>query len=120
MALLLIVATAVPALVRMTCLSGGHTELSFGQGEDCCPEQDQQDAATLSPNCCEFDGAIPPRSEFNVAYTLTLEVPVLSVLLSVGDRVVYPIPLASKRIPSPHPPPLGVLERLSQVRSFLI
>ena len=45
-ALLLLASSAMPALVKMSCLSGGHVVLSLGQADDCCPEEGDHHAGS--------------------------------------------------------------------------
>lgn len=120
-ALLLLVGTAAPALVRMSCLSGGHTVLSIGQADDCCPEEERSpEGAQFQGVCCEFDRTAPNRTAFNVEVGPSF---VAGITHPVFARIDAASPL---HVPScgyglsTRPPPLLTGERLSQVGSFLI
>jgi hypothetical protein len=58
-ALLLVSATAVPALARMTCLNSGHSELWLGNTGGCCPQGEHEESATVQATCCEVVKAQP-------------------------------------------------------------
>lgn len=118
--MLLLFTTATPALVRMTCLSGGHSVLSVGQAEDCCPEQEHGPGATFAAACCDSDAAKPVDHLFesNVpgsqALTAILPTAITHLLHAPSYTDAHRLPVRSR------PPPLLVLERLSLERSFLI
>lgn len=119
-ALLLLTSSAMPAVVRMTCVNGGHTVLSIGHAEDCCPDRDQQEGASIQAICCEFQEAATQRAEFNAEHQVAFQLPVV-LLYSSGASNSHVVDL---RTPtdrgSERPPPLDVLERLSQFCSFRI
>ena len=119
-ALVLLASTAMPALGRMTCASSGHTVLSIGQAKDCCPGEDRQEGSTIRAICCEFQQAAPQRAEFNAEHPIFLPLPVfpfhpVRAAIACDARVLVSSQLGSRR-----PPPLVVLERLSQLSSFRI
>ena len=119
-AVLLLASSAMPALVRMTCVSGGHTVLSIGQAEDCCPDSDQQEGASFQAICCEFQEAAPQRAEFSAEHQVAFQLPVaLLHSFGVSDSHVADLRTPTDR-GSERPPPLYVLERLSQLCSFRI
>ncbi len=55
--LLLLFATSGMALSRMTCLMSGHSVVSFGILEDCCPEPEPSEGPAVAPVCCVFGQA---------------------------------------------------------------
>lgn len=77
--LLLMAATASPALARMTCVMSGNTVLGWGQVDDCLPEQDGSQA-TISATCCVFDSARPQRTDFTTVEDVCLPVPMAMVM----------------------------------------
>lgn len=87
--LLLMAATASPALARMTCVISGNTVLSWGQLDDCCPSADDAQA-TISATCCQVDLAKPQRADFTPAGPITLPVPAMAVM---PWPVLVPMPL---------------------------
>lgn len=54
---LLLFATSGMALSRMTCLISGHSIVGLGMLEDCCPEPEPAEGATIAPVCCVFGQA---------------------------------------------------------------
>lgn len=87
---LLMAATASPALARMTCVMSGNTVLGWGQLEDCCPEQDGSQAA-ISATCCQFDMARPLNADFTVVEDVTLPLPVAVVVVPWPALVSGPL-----------------------------
>ncbi len=120
-AVLVLLATAAPALVRMNCLSGGHTVLSIGQADDCCPQEDHQgDGPQLRARCCEMERTAPVHAAFtleNSHSTLSVVTPAPSEHLDLVPRRAIPVPGYGF---VPRPPPLLTGQRLSRVRSLLI
>lgn len=121
-AVLLLLATAAPALVRMSCLNGGHTVLSIGQADDCCPEEDHQgDGPQLRARCCEMELTAPVHAAFtmeNGHSTLAVVTPPApAVHLDFVPRPAIPAPGYGF---VPRPPPLLTGRRLSQFGSLLI
>ncbi|MBX2979717.1 MAG: hypothetical protein KF905_10515 [Flavobacteriales bacterium] len=51
---LLLFATSGLMLSRMTCLMSGRSVVAIGMVEDCCPEQEQPEGASLAPVCCVY------------------------------------------------------------------
>lgn len=120
-ALLLLLGTAVPALVRMSCLSGGHTVLSIGQADDCCPEEEQApEGDRFQAVCCEFDRTGPNHSAFNVesgpSVVAAIAFPVFAHINAASPLHVPPGGYGLNT----RPPPLLTGLRLSQVGCFLI
>jgi hypothetical protein len=120
-AILLLVGTAAPALVRMDCLSSGHTVVSIGQAEDCCPpDQDHQKGPQIHAICCEFQRTVPERMAFHVETAPSA----VAAFERASEPRTDPAPCLLDATKSyglmAHPPPLLTAERLSQVGSFLI
>lgn len=92
--LLLMAATASPALARMTCVMSGNTVLGWGQLDDCCPEQDDAQA-TISATCCVFDSARPLNADFTAVEDLVRPLP---VAIAMPWPVVLPLPLHAARV----------------------
>lgn len=120
-ALLLLLCTAAPALVRMNCLSSGHSVVSIGQAEDCCPpDQDHPKGAQIQAVCCEFQCTAPERTAFHVETAPSI--------VSAFERAPEPgtgftpglLDTQKGYRLIAQPPPLLIAERLSQLGSFLI
>ncbi|MCO6482779.1 MAG: hypothetical protein J5I62_08295 [Flavobacteriales bacterium] len=86
---LLMVATASPALASMTCLMSGNTVLGWGQVEDCNPGKDDG-RATVAATCCQFDMARPQHADFTTVKDMVLPLP---VAIAVPWPVLLPAPL---------------------------
>lgn len=114
---LMLFATSGATLSRMTCLMGGHTVLSFGLADDCCPEPESGSHAVLKATCCEFSEAKGATVTFIANNTLAL-VPVLMAL----DAVPVTIGLEEGSMPfawlDSRPPPLSRPERLASIGSL--
>jgi hypothetical protein len=54
---LLLFATSGLMLSRMTCLMSGRSVLAFGTLEDCCPDPEKPEGASIAPVCCVFGQA---------------------------------------------------------------
>jgi len=120
-ALLLLMGTAAPALVRMSCLSGGHTVLSFGQADDCCPEEEQApEGAQFHAVCCDVERTAPNHDAFNVESGPSVAAAIAyPVFARIDAFSPLHVPLRGYGL-STRPPPLLIGERLSQVGCFLI
>ena len=120
-AVLLLLTTAAPALVRMSCLSGGHSVLSIGQADDCCPQEDHHgDGPQLRARCCEMERTAPVHAAFtmeNGHSTLAVVTPAPAVHIDLVPRSAILVPGYAF---VPRPPPLLAAQRLSRVGSFLI
>ncbi len=88
--LLLLLGTAAPALARMTCVMGGHTELSVGQPEDCCPTDHAHPTDELKATCCEVLQAQPQRDDFVAGTHVAVPVP---TAVPMAWPVQVPLPL---------------------------
>jgi hypothetical protein len=77
---LLLFATSGLMLSRMTCLMSGRSVVAFGMLEDCCPDPEQNQDASVAPVCCVFGHASAEVEPFIPAVvTDQLVVPVCSV-----------------------------------------
>ncbi len=117
--LVLLMGTAAPALARMTCVVGGHTVLSVGQVEDCCPDEVAH-TSTVSATCCEMWEARPQRSDFVPAVNAMVPLPVAML----QTRPLFaPMALAPQATTDAHisrPPPLPRAQRLASTGVFII
>ena len=120
-ALLLLLGTAAPALVRMNCLSSGRSVVSIGQADDCCPpDAEHPKGAQIQAVCCEFQRPAPERTAFHVESAP-------SIVAAFERSPDKGIGFAPSLLDAPkgsglmaHPPPLPTAERLSNLGSFLI
>ena len=115
--LLLLLGTAAPAMVRMTCVMGGHSELQVGQPADCCPTDHQHASDELKPICCEMLQARPQRADFVPGSHPALS-PTVPVALTWP--VIVPLPLThvvADARPS-NLPPLPLLRMLACTGAF--
>lgn len=119
--LLLLMGTAMPALVRMHCLSGGHTVLSLGQADDCCPEDEEENRGPVfRAMCCEFERTAPERTDFTMGSGPSSPIATAAV---PGVVIEFPAAISTDlagSAVSSRPPPLLLAERLSQVGSYLL
>ncbi|WKZ65229.1 MAG: hypothetical protein QY325_10700 [Flavobacteriales bacterium] len=119
MAALLLLGTSGVALSRMTCLMGGHSVVSVGMADDCCPEQDGTGGMALSADCCAYTQAGGDRPD-----ALQSQMPELALPVEVSDAVaVVPLPLTVNRpwkwLDS-RPPPHDAPGRLARLRVRLV
>lgn len=117
MALLLLLATSGVTVSRMSCLISGHSELSLGLADDCCPEE-EHGGSSVEATCCDFDQAGTDRIDVLPGSQLEF------ISLPVIEAVSQPDARISAHL-APHwlesrPPLLSGLERLTLVRRFLI
>lgn len=117
MALLLLLATSGVTVSRMSCLISGHSELSLGIVEDCCPEQEHE-GTSVEATCCDLDQAgtervelLPSSEQALIALPAT---EVVSLVRAFGPECSAPRWLDSR------PPPMRGDERLALVSRFLI
>ncbi|MFZ1691830.1 MAG: hypothetical protein WAT74_01425 [Flavobacteriales bacterium] len=118
LAMLLLLATSGLTVSRMSCLISGHSVLSLGLAEDCCPEEEHGDGATITATCCELLQAGAERLELLPSTTFDL------IALPVTDAAPTLAAVALERHPlrwlDSRPPPLIGKDRLAQMRRFLI
>src|SRR5688572_7357890 len=104
---LMLFATSGATLSRMTCFAGGHSVLSFGAADDCCPEEGN--GAGLKAACCELSQAKAGTIAFVPHDALALA-PVLMAL----DAALVTIVLERSRLNATwlesRPPPLRAPE----------
>lgn len=118
--LLLLLGTAAPALARMTCVMGGHTELSVGQPEDCCPTDHTHPTDELKATCCEVLQAQPQRDDFVAATHVAVPSPPV-VLMAWPVQVPFPLVHAMQAEEfSIGPPPAPLLRVLASTGVFRI
>ncbi|MBK8613383.1 MAG: hypothetical protein IPN85_07790 [Flavobacteriales bacterium] len=114
---LFLVGTALPAVSRMTCLMSGHSELSVGQAEECCPDEAPTTGSSVKPVCCEVLTAKPTSQPFRAQWPVLLPISAVHALVFVEVP-----PPCIFRTPSVRmhrwPPPLG--DRLAAIGVLLI
>lgn len=114
---LFLVGTALPAVSRMTCLMSGHSELSFGQAQECCPDETPTTGSTVKPVCCEVLTAKPTSQPFRAQWPVLLPVVAIHAVVSVDlapQSASRPLAVRMDR----WPPPLG--DRLAAIGVLLI
>lgn len=114
---LMLFATSGATLSRMTCFSEGHSVLSFGAADDCCP--DEASGPGLKAVCCELSQARAGIIAF-VPHDMLALAPVLMALDAVPVMVVLEIVSTGTSWLESRPPPLLAPERLASISSFLI
>ena len=106
---LLLFATSGAMVTRMTCLIGGHTELTIGLAEECCPHQEHAGAA-IGPQCCDIGQTDQLGSSFIGQAHLDL----LGLFIALGSAPIItfttpePAPIAWLQS---RPPPVDFGER---------
>lgn len=116
---LLLFATSGLSLSRMTCLMGGHSVLSIGQGDDCCPAEENGTGATVEATCCAFTEAA--LHEVQLLPTLANGIDLLLMALDAAPMVqAGPVPAVPVRWLESRPPPIAVMERLRTLRILLV
>lgn len=78
---LFLLGTATPAVSRMTCLQSGHSELSVGYAEECCPDKAPAQGATVKPVCCEVLTAKPEKHPFAAHGNVEVPAPALDAFV---------------------------------------
>ena len=118
-ACLLLFATSGLSLSRMTCLMGGQSVLSVGQGSDCCPREEHDANATIQATCCAITQIVADHAQLLQSTTLDLD-----VILIALDAAPMMVALAPVQVPlrwlDSRPPPLAVPDRLASLRVLLI
>lgn len=117
--LLLLFATSSMALSRMTCLMSGHSVVAFGMLEDCCPEPEPTEGATLAPVCCVFGQAALDVEPFMPGSALEF-MPLIAIDLRASDTQVVTLAGLSTERSFGLAPPLVVMRRLALHSTFLI
>lgn len=118
LAMLLLLVTSGLTVSRMSCLISGHSVLSLGLADDCCPEEEHGDGTMIGATCCELVQATADRVELLPSATFDL------VALPVTDTAPTWDAVAFERQPlrwlDSRPPPLLGLKRLALIGVFLI
>lgn len=116
---LFLAGTAVPAVSRMDCLMSGHSTVSVGFADDCCPGEGEEQGATVKAVCCEITTAEPGKQPFaNQQHVLVPDQPAMAPVLGVQMPAVV-LHRAGVHL-SRRPPPPALAERLAVVGCFLI
>ena len=116
---LLLFATSSMTLSRMTCLMGGHSVLSFGPADECCPEEEKPEGATLKAICCTFTEAQLDRTTVIPAQGMDL----VDLLAEVdgAPSVILAVPVMEPvRWWDGKPPPRTLPDRLADLQVLLI
>jgi len=117
--LLFLLGSAAPAVSRMDCLVSGHSEVTVGYAEECCPEEGDAQGPTIKAVCCEVLTAEPGKQPF--APQPPVLVPDQPALVQVLGVHVPAVVLHRPGVHIAHrPPPPALAERLAEVGSFLI
>lgn len=111
MVVLFLFASSGMTVSRMTCLLGGHSELSMGMAADCNTDSDVSDGPTITATCCAFsiaradlhDFLVHPPTVLPPAEWLTEQVFIVSVPARIG---------AISSWLDTRPPPISGPERL--------
>jgi hypothetical protein len=117
MAMLLLLATSGITVSRMTCLMSGHSVLSLGRADDCCPVEEREGLA-FEATCCDMVQAGAEREELlPVAATAPIALPEADAVATWRMPVEQHVTV---RWRDGRPPPLVAPERLSLLRVRLI
>lgn len=114
-ACLLLFATSGTSLSRMTCLQGGHSVLSLGRADACCPEESGGDLPSLKADCCSLTSAT-----LEGIHVVASSSVVLNALFLALDAA--PIHLVKEYVQGPvrwldgRPPPMDGSDRLVSLR----
>ncbi|MEX1132719.1 MAG: hypothetical protein WEC15_05810 [Flavobacteriales bacterium] len=116
---LLLFATSSMALSRMTCLMSGHSILALGMIDDCCPEPEPTEGATIAPVCCVFGQAALDVEPLLPSTSMELLPLIANDVYVSGTLVVAHKSLPAERLYG-RAPPLEAVERLVLHSSFRI
>ena len=116
---LLMFATSGMMLSRMTCLIGGHSTLSIGLIEDCCPDRELSDFATVAAQCCDVGQTDQLDINFVGHGSLDLIAILLDVEAAPSTLITSPEPVTPAWLES-RPPPEEAGDRLATLGSLLI
>lgn len=118
--LLLLMATALPAMVRMQCISAGHTVVQLGVTGDCCPLEEHTDRTTVKALCCEVTNTNSNIQDFREGPSMGVPLPV-AVVNGVHDpSVARATAPAQLRLYSVRPPPPTIGRHLATLGTLLI
>jgi hypothetical protein len=99
----------------MTCLQGGHSVLSFGMADACCPIEESGDIPVLKAACCAFTSA--ELDGIHVMVTSSVELNALFLAMDAAPvhilQEVAPVPL---RWLDGRPPPMDGSDRVVSLR----
>ncbi|GEM_PF-3338125 len=119
LAVLLLFVTSGFALSRMTCLSAGHSVVSVGLADDCCPDDAPSAIPVVKATCCAITQAVGYTDPFTQHVELALD-----LTATVVDQEPVRIALFQPTRVLPRgeaiPPPLLLSVRLAANGSFLI
>ncbi|MBL0127125.1 MAG: hypothetical protein IPP83_06625 [Flavobacteriales bacterium] len=116
---LLLFATSSMTLSRMTCLMGGHSVLSFGPADDCCPDAEKPEGTAVKAICCAFTEARLDRT--SVIPVAGLDLGVLLAELDGAPTMIIALPVMEPvRWWDGKPPPRSLPDRLAELQVMLI
>ena len=119
LAVLLLFVTSGFALSRMTCLSAGHSVVSVGLLDDCCPDEAPSTVPVIKETCCAVSQAVGYTDPFTQHVELAL-----NFTATIVDQSPVRIALFQPTVTLQHaesiPPPLLLSTRLAANCSFLI
>lgn len=111
--------TSGMGLSRMTCLLAGHTVLSLGTADDCCPEEAHGKEPSVKAECCVLGVAKPDAEPFMSA--ASVELPVLATLESRPPAIVAEVVHRAAAVSFGRAPPLLLpTERLALLSVFRV
>ncbi len=116
---LLLFATSGLSLSRMTCLAGGHSVLSFGQADDCCPAEEASDMATVKADCCAYTQAALERVNGLQSPPLHLDVFFVEASIVLVQERSAQGELPARWVAG-GPPPLSAPQRLAHLGVLLV
>ncbi|MBK8228797.1 MAG: hypothetical protein IPK70_16670 [Flavobacteriales bacterium] len=118
LAMLLLLATSGLTVSRMSCLISGHSVLSLGLADDCCPEEEHGGGSVIGATCCELVQASADRVELLPSATFDLVALPVTVAAPTWDAIA--LERRTLRWLDSRPPPLMGPERLALISMFLI
>jgi hypothetical protein len=105
-----LLASSGTMLSRMTCLIGGHSELSIGLVDDCCPEE-ATDGPSISATCCATSATRSDLQDYLPNADLILQ-PVIAVVGQTWS-IMGPVMQGSNIAwCDTRPPPISGFDRL--------
>ena len=105
-------ATSGVSMSRMTCLIGGHSVISLGTMDDCCPEQRGNDGPVLKAQCCLH--AVVKGEQTNYITHQDVDLAPALIALYAAPRLVLSEGLAPMNFSlETRPPPLNAPDRLA-------
>ncbi len=117
---LLLFATSGMALTRMTCLISGHTVMSVGAVEDCCPDVPGDGRAGLRAECCALSEALGADAVGVVTELLVLDGLDWNSMEDRHSMAFWPEECIDTFRFESRPPPVNTTDRLAILDRYLI